>query len=128
MGFSQKALDDYEPRVLYYAEKLATALLASEGLPLDATAWCSFFGFDAMSELAFGEPMDMIRDGKSHYVRDLLTAGLSELGRLTPVPCLFHLAGSLLGVTKDWQAYRGWVFTQLRERMQRKAEQSNVMS
>jgi tryprostatin B 6-hydroxylase len=128
MGFSQKALDAYEPRVLHYAEQLATALTASEGKPVNVSAWFSYLAFDIMSDLSFGKPFNMVRDGKSHYVRDLLVKGIMVLGPLTPVPWLFHLAGSLPRMTKDWLAYRAWVLVQLKERMQMEAEKSNVMS
>ena len=128
MGFSQKALDAYEPRVLYYAEQLATALRVLESKPVDASAWFSYLAFDIMSDLSFGKPFHMVRDGKSHYVRDLLIKGIMILGPLTPVPWLFHLAGSLPRMTKDWLAYRAWVLARLKERMQMESEKSNVMS
>ena len=128
MGFSQKALDAYEPRVLHYAEQLATALGASESKPVNASAWFSYLAFDIMSDLSFGKPFHMVRDGKSHYVRDLLIKGIMVLGPLTPVPWLFHLAGSLPRMTKDWLAYRAWVLVQLKERMRMETEKSNVMS
>lgn len=86
MRFSQKALDAYEPRVLHYAEQLATALTASEGKPVNVSAWFSYLAFDIMSDLSFGKPFNMVRDGKSHYVRDLLVKGIMVLGPLTPVP------------------------------------------
>lgn len=131
MGFSQKALDAYEPRIRYYASQLCTAFAASEANPVDASAWFSYLAFDIMSDLAFGKPFHMVRDGKSHYVRNLLIKGIMVLGPLTPVPWLFHLAGSLPRMTRDWLAYRAWVLVQLKERMQikaKEADESNVMS
>ena len=128
MGFSQKALDVYEPRVLHYATQLSTAFNAFGSKPVNATAWFSYFGFDVMSELTFGKPMNMLRDGKSHHIRDILTAGIIVLGPLTPVPWLFHLAGSIPRMTKDWLEYRGWVLGQLKERMQSDGEGHDVMS
>ena len=129
MGFSQKSLDMYEPRVLYHASQLASQLTASAGKPVNATEWFSYFAFDVMSELSFGKPLGMLKSGKSHYVRDLLIKGIMVLGPLTPVPWLFHLFGSLPRMTADWLAYRTWVLVQLKERMQmEKAESSNVMT
>ena len=129
MGFSQKSLDMYEPRVLYHASQLASQFAASAGSPVNATEWFSYFAFDVMSELSFGKPLGMLKSGKSHYVRDLLIKGIMVLGPLTPVPWLFHLFGSLPRMTADWLAYRAWVLVQLKERMQvEKAESSNVMT
>lgn len=129
MGFSQKSLDMYEPRVLYQASQLASQFAASAGKPVNATEWFSYFAFDVMSELSFGKPLGMLKSGKSHYVRDLLIKGIMVLGPLTPVPWLFHLFGSLPRMTADWLAYRAWVLVQLKERMQmEKAESSNVMT
>lgn len=129
MGFSQRSLDMYEPRVLYHASQLASQFAASAGKPVNATEWFSYFAFDVMSELSFGKPLGMLKSGKSHYVRDLLIKGIMVLGPLTPVPWLFHLFGSLPRMTADWLAYRAWVLVQLKQRMQmEKAESSNVMT
>ena len=129
MGFSQKSLDMYEPRVLYHASQLGSQLTASAGKPVNATEWFSYFAFDVMSELSFGKPLGMLQSGNSHYVRDLLIKGIMVLGPLTPVPWLFHLFGSLPRMTADWLAYRAWVLVQLKQRMQiEKAESSNVMT
>ena len=117
MGFSQKSLDMYEPRVLYHASQLASQFAASAGKPVNATEWFSYFAFDVMSELSFGKPLGMLKSGKSHYVRDLLIKGIMVLGPLTPVPWLFHLFGSLPRMPADWLAYRAGVLAQLKERM-----------
>ncbi len=128
MAFSQKALSEYEPRVLHYAEELVASLAAFDGRPANATAWFSYFAFDIMSEITFGKPLNMLRDGKSHYVRDLLNKGVMVLGRATPVPWLFRLIGSFPGMKTDWLAFRSWTSAQLKERMQVQNDQSNVMS
>ena len=129
MGFSQRSLDTYEPRVLYHASQLASQFEALAGEPVNVTEWFSYFAFDVMSELSFGKPLGMLTSGKSHYVRDLLIKGIMVLGPLTPVPWLFHLFGSLPRMTADWLAYRAWVLSQLKERMQmEKVESSNVMT
>lgn len=128
MGFSKKSLDDYEPRILGYAKQLSSALAAFDGKPVVATQWFSYFAFDVMSEITFGKPLYMIRDGKSHHVRDLMIEGIMVLGPTTPVPWLFHIAGSLPGMTRNWLAFRAWTLAQLTERMQMDAEKSNVMS
>ncbi len=128
MGFSQKALDAYEPRVAHYTAQLASGFTASGARPVNATEWFSYFAFDVMSELSFGKPFHMLRDGKSHHVRDLLIDGIMMLGPLTPVPWLFHLFGSLPGMTRKWLAFRAWALAQLKERMGIEAEKSDVMS
>lgn len=129
MGFSQRSLDAYEPRVLHHASQLASQHAARAGEPVNVTEWFSYFAFDVMSELSFGKPLGMLKSGQSHYVRDLLIKGIMVLGPLTPVPWLFHLFGSLPRMTADWLAYRAWVLAQLKERMQmEKAESSDVMT
>ena len=65
-----------------------------------------------MSDRSFGKSFHIVMDGKSHYIRDLLIKGIMVLGPLTPVPWLFHFAGTLPRMTKDWLAYRAWVLVQ----------------
>jgi cytochrome P450 len=79
-GFSQKSLKSYEPRLLGLLDVLCNELERLEGsnaLPVysslltfigqsvDFAAWCDYFAFDAMGDLAFNTSFGLMTAGAS---------------------------------------------------------------
>ncbi|OCK85373.1 cytochrome P450 [Lepidopterella palustris CBS 459.81] len=69
VALASKSLRDYEPRVLRYVDKLLDAVKResqkNDGV-VDMGLYFSFFTFDVMGDLAFGESFHMLEDGKTH--------------------------------------------------------------
>ena len=55
-----------------------------------------------MSDLAFGEPLDMLT--RNHFVVGLLQDGMDLLGTLSPVPWLVRIGLSIPGVASNFKA------------------------
>ena len=61
-AFSDRALRDQESLILTHVDKLISKLtdFARDGTRFNFVDWVSFTTFDIMSDLAFGEPLNML--------------------------------------------------------------------
>ena len=122
-GFSVKALNDYEDRVVCYAETLESriASLAQDDQSVDVCNWFYWFTFDIMGEFAFGRSFDMLQDEKWHFAVVMLRKAMRLLGPLSPVPWLaqigFHIV-PWLWIVRDWLAMLEWCRNRMTERIQ----------
>ena len=71
-----------------------------------------------MSDLAFGEPSNMLESDEHHYAVALLQAGMGYLGPLSPVPWLVRVGYSIPGVVKHFKNLLAWSAQKLRHRSQ----------
>ena len=71
-----------------------------------------------MSDLAFGEPLNMLDDDKYHFTVGLLQDGMNLLGPLSPVPWLVRIGYSIPRVAQNFKNLLGWSAQKLRDRMQ----------
>lgn len=111
------ALQSYEDRVLGYAQLLDRSLSSFSSEPVNATAWFKYFAFDVMTDIHYGQSLDMLKNGKDHYAIELSHAGVAVMGPLTPVPWLCQLLMSIPGAQKEWQAYQVWAHEELQSRI-----------
>lgn len=83
-GFSMKAISEYESdiqhRITQLVDGVARAARESPSGEVDMELWSSFFSFDVMGDLGFGEGFHMLENGKPHRFLHLL----KEAMRLTP--------------------------------------------
>ena len=71
-----------------------------------------------MSDLALGEPLNMLKDDKYHFALKLLQDGMDILGPLSPVPWLVRIGYSIPGVAQHFKNLISWSGQRLKTRMQ----------
>ena len=71
-----------------------------------------------MSDLAFGEPLNMLQSEENRYVLGLLQDGMDILGPLSPVEWLVRIGYSIPGVAQNFKTLIAWSGRRLKERMQ----------
>ena len=75
------------------------------------------FSFDVMSDLAFGEPLNMLTSEENHFTVSLLQDGMDLLGPLSPVPWLVRIGMSVPGVAQNFKDLLLWSANKLQQRM-----------
>lgn len=113
-----EAVRGYDDRIFHSANELSIAFAQAAGAPVDITTWFQYFAFDVMGELGFGKSFHQVQNAKSHFQTDFLRKGMSILAIVTPVPWLYHLALSIPGLTRDWQALLSWSVQQVKQRLE----------
>lgn len=93
-----QALHDYQPRLEYFAYQLYGVIRKSNESPINVAELFYLYSFDVMSDLAFGEPLEMLECSTNHFAVDLLQSGMDLLGPLSPVPWLVRIGLSIPGV------------------------------
>lgn len=82
-GFSGKALADYKPEILEFCDKLVRNVSAvaarGEGATIDMGLQSSYFSFDVMGVLGFGEPFGMLDAGVKHFFVETLESAMQTL-------------------------------------------------
>jgi cytochrome P450 len=76
-GFSGKALADYKPEILEFCDKLVRNV--SNADVVDMNLQSSYFSFDVMGVLGFGEPFGMLDAGQKHFFVSTLEAALRKM-------------------------------------------------
>ncbi|KAL8782595.1 MAG: hypothetical protein Q9195_009618 [Heterodermia aff. obscurata] len=132
-GFSIKALRDYEVRVLRYGNELVEGLTSLSGQRIIASDWFSYFSFDVMGDLAFGESFNMLKNGETHTAIQLLHHGMAPLAMLAPVvwviPVLAALPSYLKpAVAKGFDTFIAWCAEQVERRRKMKLEIPDITS
>lgn len=72
-GLSEKALRDYEPRILEHISKFCKVLGADASQvawsqPKDMSCWCNYLSFDIMSDVVFGAKYDLLCSETYRYI------------------------------------------------------------
>ncbi|MCJ1284882.1 hypothetical protein MMC26_004219 [Xylographa opegraphella] len=65
-AFSDKALREQEPLLQTHVDAFVAGMRERAGGPVDVTPWFSYYTFDVIGDLAFGEPFDCLRDARLH--------------------------------------------------------------
>ncbi|RKL18921.1 hypothetical protein BFJ70_g14135 [Fusarium oxysporum] len=93
-AFSDRALNQQEPILMSYVDKLITRLEAfakgEPGLKIDIEMWYNFTTFDVMADLTFGEPLQLLDNpSKSYFVHNVMdflkVQSATQLGRYFPL-------------------------------------------
>ncbi|KAI0206838.1 cytochrome P450 [Astrocystis sublimbata] len=122
-GFSKKALDAYETRVVEYAELLASRIeqLAKEQNPVNVSDWFYWFTFDVMGEFAFARSFAMLQNEEWHFAVTLLRKAMGLLGPFSPVPWIAQIAFYItpwMYVVRDWLGMMDWCKDRMTDRIQ----------
>ena len=89
-----------------------------DGKGINVSKLFYLYSFDVMSDLAFGEPLNMLDSDKYHFTVGLLQDGMNLLGPLSPVPWLVRIGYSIPRVAQNFKNLLGWSAQKLRDRMQ----------
>ncbi|KAF2501920.1 putative P450 monooxygenase [Lophium mytilinum] len=125
-GFGAKALRDYEPRVVNYADLLVSQISTFAGAPLNASRWMNYYSFDVMGDLAFGKSFDMLKNGQSHFAIDLLNKAQGAFGLLSPAVWVFRILTRMPIISADYKAFVAWCENQMIERTKMKVEKPDI--
>ncbi|TRX93374.1 hypothetical protein FHL15_005649 [Xylaria flabelliformis] len=130
-GFSTKALDAYQVRVVEYAELLASRIevLAKEQNPVNVSDWFYWFTFDVMGEFAFARSFAMLQNEEWHFAVTLLRKAMSLLGPFSPVPWIAQIAFHItpwMYIVRDWSEMMSWCKDRMTDRIQAKIDRPDV--
>ena len=110
-----KALREYEPRIESYVQKLEDLVLSLDGQAVNASDLFSFYVFDVMGELSFGQSFDMLVAGDRDSLLLQLERGQRALGIFGATPWLFNLLTHLPAVSKEIARFLDWCDQQRRQ-------------
>ncbi|KAH7077315.1 cytochrome P450 monooxygenase-like protein [Paraphoma chrysanthemicola] len=129
-GFAAGSLRVYEDRIMAHASTLLSQLRAQGGNVTSATKWFQLFGFDVMTDIAFGRSFDMTKTGKAHPGLELMEKAMKPIGLLSHIPWLFMLLGYIPGLANDHLKFLSWSGDQVMQRvkMDKEIQERDVMS
>ncbi|KAH7073023.1 cytochrome P450 monooxygenase-like protein [Paraphoma chrysanthemicola] len=129
-GFAAGSLRVYEDRIMAHASTLLSQLRAQGGNVTSATKWFQLYGFDVMTDIAFGRSFDMTKTGKAHPALELMKKSLEPVGLFSYVPWFFMLLKDIPGLTKDYLKFLAWTGDQVMQRvkMDKEIQERDVMS
>ncbi|KAK2808753.1 hypothetical protein FQN50_004425 [Emmonsiellopsis sp. PD_5] len=122
------ALRDYEPRVAKYTDDLAKQIKRFSGGPVNASKWFNYYSFDVMGDLAFAEPFNMLKDGKTHWAIGLLNEGQAGLGLIGPTDWLFAILINTPVVNAGFKRFVAFADQQITNRAKLKPELPDIAS
>ncbi|BEI85721.1 hypothetical protein CcaverHIS002_0600080 [Cutaneotrichosporon cavernicola] len=129
-GFTGKALADYKPEILEFCDKLirnvnvATARADATGQTqtIDMGLQSSYFSFDVMGVLGFGEPFGMLDAGVKHFYVETLENAMQTLIPFHEISWIRILLRKLLPLPERLKIFE----TQNMERFERRAKQGSA--
>ncbi|KAH9208989.1 cytochrome P450 [Leptodontidium sp. 2 PMI_412] len=127
-GFSMKAIDSYESRVVGFANVLVKQLKSFGGKPLNSSLWFNYYSFDVMGELAFGQSFDMLKTGEKHNAISLLHEGQRPLGIFSPMPWLMMIMMRIPGAGAGYNRWLAYCEEQAQKRKAMKMQERDIMS
>lgn len=114
------SLSGFAPHIGEACDQLLKRLQQAEGKPILLLETMTYFSYDVMSKLAFGQAMGFTTGESSEIADKILstfTQGLSAMGIMYHMPWLMNALGvltSLAGPLKDWT---DWSVSQMKARM-----------
>ena len=112
------ALQDYESRLNHFAMQLHEFIRHSNKQSINVSKLYYLYSFDVMSDLAFGEPLNMLVSDENHFAVGYLQDGMDLLGPLSPVPWLVRIGLRVPGVARNFKKLLAWSAKKMRHRMQ----------
>lgn len=83
------ALATFSPLVEEFTEKLLAQLHKQNGEPIELLRYCSYYSYDVMSKLAFGDSMGFVEGKQSEVAASILNtfnSSLSAMGLMYHMP------------------------------------------
>ncbi|KAF2645326.1 cytochrome P450 [Massarina eburnea CBS 473.64] len=114
------SLADFAPRVEEFTEQLLTRLHKDNGKLVPLLDYATYYSYDVMTALAFGDAMGFIKGDSSGAADSILatfTNGLSAMGYMYHMPWLLNALTpftSIAGPLKEW---KDWSVVQMKARM-----------
>ncbi|KAI0118991.1 cytochrome P450 monooxygenase-like protein [Daldinia grandis] len=124
-SFSKRCLDAYLPRMEELTQTLSQSISDYQGAPVDIDEVMTWFSFDAMGDVLFGEDFGLTRSKSIHPGIVHRDRTLSIIGPLEGAIWIVRLGFALtpfLGRIKDWFKLVSFCDEQLRRRIQRPVE------
>ncbi|KAI1740506.1 cytochrome P450, partial [Xylaria scruposa] len=130
-GFSIKALEAYQIRIVEYAELLASRIeiLAKGKRPVNVSDWFYWFTFDVMGEFAFARSFSMLQNERWHFAVTLLRNAMGLLGPFSPVPWMAQIAFYVtpwMHIVRDWLQMMKWCKDRMADRIQARVDRQDV--
>lgn len=114
-------MDSMRPRIALQAEALRRCIAGYGNQPVDIDEVMSWFSFDAMGEVLFGEDFNLMNSKVMHPAILHRDRALSMLGPIADAIWLAHLAFQFIpfyGRVKDWFRMVAFCDERMRERME----------
>ncbi|KAI4858741.1 cytochrome P450 monooxygenase-like protein [Hypoxylon rubiginosum] len=121
-SLSTKAMDSLRPRLASQAEALYRCIAGYGDKPVDVDEVMSWFSFDAMGEVVFGEDFDLMNSKVMHPAILHRDRALALLGPISDAIWIARLAFSFVpfyGRVRDWFRMVAFCDERMRIRMQR---------
>lgn len=115
------ALPAFAPQVEHFTDQLLERLRREEGQLIPLIEYTTYYSYDVMAALAFGQPMGFINGDHSDIAASLLatfTKSVTLIGYMYHMPWLMNTIGSLTSFAGPMKEWRDWSVSQMRTRMQ----------
>lgn len=119
--FSVLGMNEYRKRIAELAQMLSQSISDYEGAPVDIDEVMSWFSFDAMGEVLFGEDFGLTRSKTMHpgiVHRDRALSILAPLEGAIWIAQMGFTLAPFLGKVKDWFKMVAFCDEQTNRRMQ----------
>ncbi|TFK55315.1 cytochrome P450 [Heliocybe sulcata] len=128
-GLGERALREYEPRVLKHCTGLCSELLAQAGSATDVTPWFNHWALDVIGDIGFGQSFNMVKsEGASQPMLKEIAEVKSVQAVIGTVPWLYSLALVFPMVRKERDKWFRWCKQQLSTRRERKGDFSDIFA
>ncbi|ETS74340.1 hypothetical protein PFICI_14206 [Pestalotiopsis fici W106-1] len=121
-SLSSKAMESFQPRVAGLAEALVEYISEKHSDPVDLDEIMSWFSFDVIGDVLFGEDFDLIRSRTMHPAilhRDRALAFLGPLGDAIWIACMAFDFVPFVDIVQNWFRLVDFCDTRLKLRMKR---------
>ncbi|KAI0690887.1 high nitrogen upregulated cytochrome P450 monooxygenase 2, partial [Cerioporus squamosus] len=117
-GLKQSALKEYEPLVAERAQLLVQRLSDQSG-SADLGLWLKYFGYDFMSDMAFGGGSELLKDGDKNNIWSIIEEGMVVCTVLHTLPWLGIYLGKIPSVTGPMRVMQDNGRRMAKERLER---------
>ncbi|KAI0095754.1 cytochrome P450 [Nemania sp. FL0031] len=122
-SLATKSMDSLRPRIAEQALSLSRCIAKYDGEPIELNDVMSWFSFDAMGEVVFGQDFDLMNSRVMHPVILHRDRALALLGPIADAIWIAHLAFAFIpfyGRVQDWFRMVAFCDERMKMRMARK--------
>ncbi|PSN65038.1 cytochrome P450 monooxygenase-like protein [Corynespora cassiicola Philippines] len=119
-ALSTKSMDEYKPRIVRLVDDLRKCISSFDKQPINVTDVMTWFSFDVMSEVLFGEDFGMIKQRATHPVMAQQKRALALLGPIMDTQWIVQLGFAFFpffGKVRDWMRMCTFCEGQMTKRM-----------
>ena len=114
------SLSDFAPQIEKFTDQLLMRLRDEEGNSVPLLEYATYYAYDVMAALAFGQPMGFIKGESSDVAESILstfTTSLDAMGFMYHMPWLMNALGVLTSVAGPMKQWKDWSVNQMKARM-----------